>query len=172
CIGGRAVIGLRRIERELPAGAEVERSGDGALWRPRVERPPCIAAGFEDRRLRLPEVALVLQVVGEKGRLDILSEILRRRRSEIDLAEFLAGSSRPAAVTPGTDDEKVLRALIMLLQLTINGDRAVEILLVPPAGDVQGRNGHAREVRLHRLSLPEAVVVRVCDEVRPGGQLL
>src|SRR5262249_62417918 len=47
----------------------------------------------------------------------------------------------PPAVIPGADDDVVVLALVILLQRGIGLHRAVEILLVEPARDVQRRHG-------------------------------
>ena len=57
------------------------------------------------------------------------------------------------------------------LERVVDAHWAVEILLVPPAGDVQRRHLHAGQVRNHGLALPELVVIRVRDVVVPGGNL-
>src|SRR4030042_60645 len=47
----------------------------------------------------------------------------------------------------------------------------IEILLVPPPGYVERRDGHAVEPRREALSLPERVVVGMVDEVVPRRNL-
>ena len=60
----------------------------------------------------------------------------------------------------------------MLLHLAIDGDGTVEILLIPPASDVQRRYRHRMiQVRDGRLLLPELVVVGMCHVVIPRGDL-
>jgi hypothetical protein len=74
-------------------------------------------------------------------------------------------------MVPGTDHEDAAVALVDLLQGFVDLQRAVEVLLVPPAGHVQRGHGDAREVRRHRLPLPERVVVGMAGEVVPRGPL-
>ena len=81
------------------------------------------------------------------------------------------GSAVPAPVVPRPDDESVQIARVVLLERVVDRQRAVEVLLVPPAGHVQRRYLDVPDVRDHRLPLPEVVVVRMLDEVVPGRNL-
>src|SRR5262249_20565170 len=117
------------------------------------------------------EIAAILEIEGEERRLDAVAKVLRRRASEIDVAELLAFARVPAAVIPRTDDEEVLVVFVELLQPLVDLYRAVEVFLVPPPGDVERRHRHLGERRDQRLLLPELVVVRMRDVVVPGGNL-
>ena len=57
------------------------------------------------------------------------------------------------------------------LERLVDGDGAVEVLLVPPARHVEGRHGHPVEVLHQRFALPEGVEVGVPGKVLPGGVL-
>ena len=151
---------------------EVQGARGGALRRPRVEGAPTVAARLEDGSLRLREATPVLQIVGEERRLDLLAIIFSRGGAEVDLAELLAGPVGPASVPPRPHDEIILVRRVVLLQLAVDRDGAVEILLVPPASHIEGGHGDACEVRPHRLPLPEAVVIGMLGEIRPSGQPL
>lgn len=92
----------------------------------------------------------------------------RRLAAERDRAEFVAIAARPATVVPGADDEVVDALRIVLLEGAVDAERTVEVLLVPPAGDIERRHRAARQLRQHRLRAPERVVVGVGDIVVPG----
>src|SRR5258708_26382818 len=146
---------------------EVQRLRHGTLRRPRIVRAPGVASALEDRGLGLCECALVLQIIGEEWCLDLLSVVLAGRRTEIDVAELLSGAIAPATVPPRADDEKVAILPIVLFECPVNGDRPVEVLLIPPAGDVERRDGDSCEIRTHGLPLPELIVIGVRGDVRP-----
>ena len=171
-LAGAARRRRRRSESE-PSAPEVE----VADLRPRGRRPrlPALATGSlpasKVRASGRARRSAVLEVVGEPGRLDLLAEVLRRRAVERDRAETVAVAVRPAAVVPRPDDEAVEVLRIVLLERRVDLERAEEVLLVPPAGDVQRRHGDLAQVRDHGLLLPERVVVGVRDEVVPGRDL-
>src|SRR5688500_12226838 len=74
-------------------------------------------------------------------------------------------------MVPRTDHKEVLLLRIVAFEQFIDLDGAVEVFLVPPTGDVQCRDGYASEPRLKSLSFPERVVIRMTDEIVPGGKL-
>src|SRR5512143_2994681 len=158
-VEGRALRSRRRREREPAVRVEVERAGIRLARRPRAEGTPAVAPRLEDRRLRLLERALVLQIEGEEWRLDAGAIVLPGRRAEIDLPQLLAGPAGPPAVPPRADDEEVARLVVVRLERAVDRHRSVEVLLVPPPRDVERRHGDARQIRPHRLPLPEGVVV-------------
>src|SRR5437868_6600704 len=151
---------------------EVERLRRRALRRPRVEGSPPVAARLEHCGFRLYELSLVLEIEGEERCLDLRSIVLTRGRAEVDVAELLSRSAAPTTVSPWANDEEVAIGPIVLLELAIDHDRPVEIFLVPPSRDVERGHRDAGEIRTHRLSLPELVVVRMRRGVGPARQLL
>ena len=84
------------------------------------------------------------------------------------LPSLLPRRPAPAAVIPRADDEIVLVLRVVLLERAVDRDRAVEVLLIPPAGDVQRRHADAVEVLHERFALPERIEVGMLDEVVPG----
>ena len=72
---------------------------------------------------------------------------------------------------PWADDEKVLVLRVELLEPFINLNRSVEVLLIPPAGDVERRHRNLGECRDERLHLPKGVVIRMRDVIVPRGNL-
>src|SRR4051812_44342282 len=97
----------------------------------------------------------VLEIVCEEAGLDFLAELRTRGLVEIDEAKAIAGAHRPATMVPGANDQEVLGFGVVLLEGLIDLQGAEEVLLVPPAGDVQG--GHLRplQVGAYRLLAPE-----------------
>src|SRR6185503_1512365 len=86
-------------------------------------------------------------------------------------AEAIAGSRGPAAVPPRADHQVVQFRGVVLLERAVDPDRAVEVFLVPPAGDAQRRHLYRSDLWNHRLPLPELVVVGMGDEVVPRRDL-
>ena len=84
--------------------------------------------------------ALVLEPVREPRRLNVLAIVRRRLAAEVDVLKLLSRRSAPAAVIPRADDEIVLVVGVVLLELAVDGDRAVKVFLVPPARDVERRH--------------------------------
>ena len=166
-VAGRAGGG-RRIHAEHLVGAEVEADRLRLLGRrPLAPAPPLVGAGLEGERFGEVARALVLQEEGEERRLHLVAEVGRRVAAERDRAERRAVAG-PAAVVPRADDQVVQAAGVVLLERLVDVERAVEVLLVPPAGDVQRRHLHPADVGDERLPLPELVVVGMAHEVVPG----
>src|SRR5215831_17615735 len=159
----------RRIERKLLIFTQVKLTlGYTRARRPRIEGSPAVGAGLKGQRFRLIELALVLQVVGKPGMQNIGAEVLTGRAAKIDVAQFIAGGTIPAAMVPGTGHQMVHVVRVGLLQNLIRFDGSVEIFLIPPARDVHDGYGDLLELIDQRLLLPKLVVVRVGDEVIPG----
>ena len=112
--------------------------------------------------------------MSEPGRLDVLAVPAARIAAEIHRTERAAIAEFPASVIPGSDDQVVDTLYIALLVLLVGLDRAVVILGVEPAGDVQGGHPHGRlyvwQHAAHRLA-PEAIVVRMFVEGVPARRL-
>src|SRR5439155_8919672 len=106
--------------------------------------------------------------MGEETREHIPAVVVRGGAAKIDLAQLLAVAGRPAAMIPRADHEEILLARIVLLQQLVDLERTVEILLIPPARDVERRHRDAVQPRRKRLPLPEGVVVRMAHEIIPG----
>ena len=156
-----------------PPGAGVERARARSAGRPVVVGLPGVLPGAEDPRLRdgRAVLVLVLEVVGEQRGHDLLAELAGRGAAERDRPQAVAVAPHPAAVVPRADDQGVQAVAVLLLEGLVDPERAVEILLVPPAGDVQRRHAGAAQTRGDGLLAPEAVVVGVLDEVVPGRHL-
>src|SRR5262249_47227380 len=167
----RARAGLRRrVERELAVRAKIELAvGREVARRPLVVTLPFVRPGLECDRLRDSELAFVFQPVGEPGRFDLFAVILRGVAVEFDFAETTPVRTRPAAVIPRTRNEEIDPLLVVRLERLVNLDRAVKVLLIPPARDSERRDGYLLQVPGHRLPPPELVVVGVIDEIVPGG---
>src|ERR687887_2178863 len=133
--------------------------------------PPLIRAPLECDRLRLSQTPAILQVKREEGCLNAIPIEFRRRTAEVDVAELLSRRRVPPTVIPWPDDEKILVLCVEFLEPLVDLNGPVEILLIPPAGDVERRHGDLRQRWNQRLHLPEAVVVRVRDIVIPRRNL-
>src|SRR5262249_39095501 len=94
--------------------------------------------------------------------------MLRGVAVEFDFAEAAAVRTRPAAMIPRPGDEEIDPLLIVRLQRLVNLDRAVKVLLIPPARDSEHRDVYLLQVSGPGLPPPELVVVGVIDEIVPG----
>jgi hypothetical protein len=74
-------------------------------------------------------------------------------------------------VIPGTGDEVVEMPGIVRFEAGVDALGAVEVLLVPPAGDVHDGNLDRVQVRGEGQALPEGIVIGVAREIFPGGSL-
>ena len=158
-------------EGEHPTGAQVElRRRDSLVRRPLVERPPLVHAGNEDLRLRALRHRLAVQPVPQPAGQNGLAKIGTRIAAEIDVSEL---SPRPAgaAVVPRADHQIVAVLGVAPFQELIDLERSIEVLLIPPAGDVQDRNGRLGQMGGEGLLVPERVPIRVRHEVIPARQL-
>ena len=104
---------------------------------------PLVGSGSEGQRLGQICLPLSFKMIGEERRKNLPPVIFRGETAEFDTAELLSFPAAPAAVIPGTDDEKILVVGVVLFQQLSNLQGAVEILLIPPAGDIQGGDGDA-----------------------------
>jgi hypothetical protein len=73
-------------------------------------------------------------------------------------------------VIPRARDEIIQMLRVIPFQNLVNLHRPVEVFLIPPARDIQIRYRGLGQEKCHRLLLPESVVVRMSDEIVPGGQ--
>src|SRR5579883_2559609 len=116
---------------------------------------PLIDAGAKRSRFGKIQRALLLQVIGKKRRKNFAPIVSAGGAAEIDLPKLSAIAARPAAVIPGADDQKILMRGIVFFEQLIDLEGAVEIFLIPPAGDVQRRHGDAIQPWREALALPE-----------------
>src|SRR6185369_14973137 len=91
--------------------------------------------------------------------------------AEVDAAEFISLTARPAAMIPWTNDEKVLLRGVVPLEQLVDLDWTIEVFLVPPTCDVQGWHCDTIQPRRKCLAFPERCVIGFVDEVGPGGNL-
>src|SRR6266540_875672 len=132
---------------------------------------PYVCARLEYRRFgQFPLWALTAQPVVEERLEDLLPVICGRIAPEIDGPQ-LAAVAVPASVIPGAGDEVVAMGGIVPFHQFVDFLRAVKILLVPPASDMDDRQFDGVQVRRERLAPPKLVVVWMTREIRPGGHL-
>ncbi len=149
-------------------GRQVRRAAAGAGERPVVEAAPAIGAGFEGGNPGEVRRGRALQILVKERDHQALAEPARGVGSPIERAE-----PEPRviglAVGPGTEDQPSVAAA---LQRAEQRGCAVNVLLVPRAGDDQRRNGEgtAGENAVERLFLPVGVIGRVLGQPLPEGQ--
>src|SRR5262249_42935312 len=143
-------------EGQPAPGAGVERAGGRPAGWPAIEVPPGVLARAEDAGLGDLAGAPVLEVPGEPRGQDPLAEVPGRRGAEGQGPQPVPVRPGPAAVVPWADDQGVQPAGVAFLERFVDRQRALEILLVPPAGDVESRHAAAAR-RGHRPFAPIAV---------------
>src|SRR5208283_1494397 len=125
---------------------------------------PGIQSTLERGGLPCRLLALPVQVIAEKWRLDILAKLTRCLVSaERNDADAVTLFTLPLAVIPraGNDEIRVLR--VVFFGMTENLPRAPGIFLIPESGDIEIR--HSRGVKLVHpgFLLPELVVIGMVD---------
>src|ERR1035438_9406363 len=167
----RGGAGGGSVEGEAAGVAEIQAARiDALLGRPRVVLLPLIRAGFESGGFGLVELALAAQPVIEPGLENVVAVIRAGVGAEVDRAEAGAGAV-PAAVIPRAGNEVIEMPSIVRLERGVDTLRAVEIFLVPPAGDVHDGNLDGVQIGREGQALPEGIVVGVAREIFPGGEL-
>src|ERR1043165_5938271 len=101
----------------------MERARPGFLWRPGLEFPPLVRAGFEHVGFGGNEVRVIFQIAAEKRKFNFFAIILGSFRTEIDVADFVAFAASPTAVSPWTHYEDVGDAGIHAFGAAINLER-------------------------------------------------
>src|SRR6185369_11493106 len=103
--------------------------------------------------------------ISEERRKDVFPVISRGWTAKIDAAELAAVAPGPAAVVPWTDHQEVLFRSIVALEQLVDLDRAVEVFLIPPPGNVQNGHRHAGQPGSECLTFPERIVVGLRDKI-------
>ena len=107
---------------------------------------PGVRAGLKAGCVFEIEAGLVFQIVREEFCFDLRAEFLADGLAVVEIAEVAQGR-RPIAVTPGTEDQKVLVVRVVRLELGVLHLRPVHIFLVVVAAD--GERGHGDRVEMH-----------------------
>ncbi len=153
----RAFVCGRRIERELASGVEVERTRHGLRGWPRIILAPDICAGLEDISLG-HRLSLVLQVVLEEGKLDVLAEILGGLGVECYVTEMIAIAARPASVHPWAFDNCIHRSRILLLNRLVGAHRSHKVFGIEPSANSEHSAVNIIHVLRQVADLPVIVV--------------
>ena len=169
-IKGRGLV-FRRIKGERSAGFEIQGARRDLLRRPCIESAPMKRARLKDVCFGRGVCFIALEIVPEERQLDLLTVILRGLRVEADLAEFVTRTLAPLAVRPRTHDKHVVDAWIHALGVVIDFQRAKQIFGIKPAA--HGHHGavNVLEMRPWIAGLPEVIVVRMREKLRPLGSL-
>src|SRR5690242_5998314 len=102
---------------------------------------------------------------------DIGAEELTGRTAKIDIAQLVTRQTIPATMIPRTSHEIIQVVLVCLFQNLIGHHGAIKIFLIPPTRDVHDWYSDVFELRDQGSLLPEVVVIRMRNEVIPGGYL-
>src|SRR5262249_61743778 len=138
--------GRGRVEqtRTILPQIDLRRRGGG---RPRIVGVPRVRAGLERRRFPREFLAAAVQPVPEPRRLNLLAELGRRVvAAEADEPDRLRLRGVPLAVIPGPGHDQVHVIGIALFGMFVDFPRTPRILLIPEAGDIEGRYGGAVEL--------------------------
>src|SRR5208282_994425 len=98
---------------------------------------PLIAPRLEGHGFLERQLSFVLQPVSEPCGLDLLAKVFAGFAAKLDLAQGTPCASCPASMIPRSGHEVIPVPKVVLLQRFVNLLRPVEILLVPPARDVE-----------------------------------
>ena len=176
----RGIGGRGGGEAQLETGIEIERRWfDGAAAcatrRPGGEAAPSVGAGFEggDRR----DVGLggaVFEILIEEGAQNFALELKRGVGVEFQRAEGAAVFDFLTVMPRAHDEEDFVVVGVFRLDGFVNGDGAVDVLLIPEAmdehhGDFQGLGG---ENLVDGLFAPEGVVGGMVENLAPEADLL
>src|SRR5690606_41026304 len=89
----------------------------------------------------------------------VFAKVFAGRASEVYAVEFVGGAARKSSVVPRPDDKEIHILRIVLLEQFVYFDRAIEIFLIPPTGDVERRHSYFIKPRSERLPFPECVII-------------
>src|SRR5690242_5684927 len=109
-------------------------------------------------------------MISEPGPQNVRTKVLTGGTAKINVAEFISGRPIPSAMIPRTRNQIIQMVRVGFLEDFISFDRPVEIFLVPPTGDVHDWHLGLLELITEGLLLPKQVIIRMIDEVIPGGQ--
>ena len=121
----RAEIGLE-IERRWLDGAVF-----GAAGGPGRKLLPLVGAGFEGGDGATDLRRVVLQVVGEEGREDVLAEVEAGVLAEVERAEGAGVFDLLTVVPRAHHEEDLVVRRVLGLDGLVDGDGAVDVFLVP-----------------------------------------
>src|SRR6266851_776098 len=103
----------------------------------------------------------------EKREQDFLPVEFRRVRGEVDAAQSTAVMARPATVRPGSHDDAVGDARIVLLDRVIYPQRSHQVLGVEPATHREYRTADVFQVPPDCAGLPILIVGGMRDDFVP-----
>src|SRR5882757_6666285 len=133
----------------------------GASRRPTGQRLPAVAAGFKCRYgSQIEWRRVVLEEMVQEGPQHMQPKIRRRIAAEFNGAQAAAVQAL-LMMEPGTHDEVERRMIgVPRFERLVNGNVAVDILLVPQAMDQHHRNRDALlgENPVQSLRLPEFII--------------
>ena len=178
-VEGRIASGGRG-ESRLEPRAQVQRGGldrasAGAAGRPRRQAPPGVGARLERADGR--DVAArraVLEVPGQERGQDLAAEEEGGVAIEAQRAERAPVGDLLAVVPRAEHQEHAVVVRVLGLEGLVDGDGAVDVLLVPQAVHEHHRDTERPRAQqlVHGLVAPEGVVGRVLQDLAPEAHLL
>ena len=123
-----------RIEAEVAARVEVKCLRRRGLGRPCIVTPPHVRSGLEYLGF-VRSLAFSLQVMLEERKLDVGAKVVGRIGIELHIAQTAALAARPAAVNPGSLDERGGRIGVEFADRVEGAIWPREILRIVPAAN-------------------------------------
>src|SRR3989442_11391934 len=153
---------------KLAGSGQIQRRINRSCRGPIGNIAPLVRAGVENIDfLNLRDIAFVLQEIIEERQLEVRAVGDPSLRSEVRGAKPVAIRARPAAVTPGPDNQHVVDSRILFLNRLISSERPEQVFVVVPAADGHHRGVNVLEVWKNISLLPELIVVRVLHHLVP-----
>ena len=168
----RFLLGFRGRERQSALVLKVEHASLGIRGRPARILAPHVGARFENIGLGQILGSLPLQVLFEKGKLNVVAEVERSLGGKADAAQMIAILARPAAVHPGALHQSIVNARIVLLDGAENLEGAGKVFRVEPSAHRQHRAMNVLQVRGEIARLPVVVVSVVPHLIVPEKALV
>ena len=155
---------IRRRKRQRSIRVEIKIGTLGFFRGPCRIRVPAIGSALKCAGLPLRLFALIVQVVAEEWRFDVLAEFARGFvPTERNHPDAVAPGCLPLPVVPRTRHNKVGVLRVALFRMTENLPRSPGIFLIPESGNIEIGNGRGMKLPHPSFLFPELIVVRVID---------
>src|SRR4051812_30504805 len=158
---------FRSLETKRVSRMEIQGAFHRFPRRPGVESAPAMRSRLEDVRFSGRIVRIILQVMAEKGQLDLFAVVLGGFGAEADRPQLLARSPAPFSVRPWSHHQGVLDSRVHPLGGAINLQRTEQILSIKPPSDRHDRATYVLQVRPEVPGLPESIISGVLQKLIP-----
>src|ERR1039457_5862826 len=166
----------RGFQGELAGRVEMQFADDCVLGRPRIEAAPLggsrlekVSLRWSGVRLGLQPVAFAFEMLHEEWKFDVLAIILAGLRCKVEVAQRVAGTTRPSAVRPRAHYQSVGRTRTIFLQLVEKPYWPRKILGIEPTADEHHGGRDVLPVGYERAAFPEFVITGMLEGGGPVG---